>query len=148
MTSRLTRFRVVPVDLYRLQTGWNVKLREFHAQKAKQKASFDYKQNAEGKIEPTVGDFFKGPNGMSLRPAGPNLTNIATSYNAKNVYRIPEGVEIPENMVLIHEHTDHYSLQTTVVCTEKELNARMTKFLKQHAEEMTMEQFLEKFPAI
>lgn len=43
---------------------------------------------------------------------------------------IPKDTVVPDGLVLIHEHTDHYSLQTTNVCTEDELNAKLNAFFE------------------
>ena len=55
---------------------------------------------------------------------------------------IKEGTLIPENLVLLHEFKDHYSMQTSVACTEKEINQRLTKFLKENAELVAREKLL------
>lgn len=46
------------------------------------------------------------------------------------VYRLHEGLELPKDFILFHEHTDHYSLQTSKDITLKDLNVKLTDFLK------------------
>ena len=48
---------------------------------------------------------------------------------------------MPEGLVLVHEHTDHYSVQTSEPCTLPELNAKITALL-QRASSQTPEEFL------
>ncbi len=140
-------YRSVPIELFRVQNTLKVKLRDFQKQTAKGSKSFDFKLHEDGLIHPVPSDQFRVPNGMSLRPGGPNLSNILAHFKGKHVvYRIPEGVAIPENLVLYHEHSDHYAMQTTVPCTEKELNARLTEFLHKNAEQMTLDDYFKLFP--
>jgi hypothetical protein len=47
----------------------------------------------------------------------------------KNIICIPKDTIIPEKLVLLHEFGDHYSLQTTEICTKEELEDRMNKFI-------------------
>ena len=104
-----------------------------------------------------MGDTFTGPNGMSLRPYGPNMHSILTAFKGNihilihtysyihtyilthketeivklcvcvcvcvcvcllsshpgepRVYRLHMGLVLPEGLVVLHEHTDHYSMQ-------------------------------------
>ena len=46
------------------------------------------------------------------------------------VYRIQEGTTMPSGLVLIHEHTDHYSLQVSEQMLLTEFNAKLTAFLQ------------------
>jgi len=52
------------------------------------------------------------PNGLSIRPLGLPLADILSTFNAKFVYELPKGLEIPKNFVVILEYGDHHSFQT------------------------------------
>jgi hypothetical protein len=114
-----------PTTLLRIQTGMKVKLRPF------KQGSYDFVPREDGLIHPApLDDFFMGPNGMSLRPPGTNFTDILEHYSkSSKIFVIPENTVLEEYFVLLHEHGDHYSLQTSVACTPKVLNERMTEFL-------------------
>jgi hypothetical protein len=125
----VTRFQKVPVTLYRLQGAVKPLLREHGKQMALNRSSYDYTIGADGFMHPAVGDKFIGPNGMSLRPVGPTLLEFLSSFRGKHVYEIAEGAVVPDGLVLLHEHSDHYSLQTTVKCTPKEYHQLAGEFL-------------------
>ena len=46
---------------------------------------------------------------------GPKLQEIVRTFDGRNplVFRIPKGVHLPDDLCILHEHTDHYSLQCT-----------------------------------
>jgi hypothetical protein len=68
---------------------------------------------SDGLIHPKLGDFFESPNGMSVRPRGPNMWEILDKFRGPcNVWIIPQGTPLPKELVLIHEHNDHFSVQT------------------------------------
>lgn len=146
--SKLTRFRVFPMDLFRICQAKKVTLREFEAQKKKGSRSFDYILNEDKLIHASVGDTFVRPNGLSLRPRGINMWDILSTWAGRgktNVLVIPQGTIIPDDLVLIHEHGDHYSLQTTISRTPRDLNSSLTKFMDPF-EMMTKEEYFERYP--
>jgi hypothetical protein len=130
----ITRFRTVPKDLFRFQGTNSTTLRNFEDQVKKGSTSFDFKFQTDGKIHPASEDTFTGPNGMSLRPLGSALYSLVTkkALPTKAVFCIPKDTPIPPELVIIHEHSDHFSLQTTTPVTYKELMKNMTKFLAPH----------------
>ncbi|KKK13672.1 hypothetical protein ARAM_006030 [Aspergillus rambellii] len=73
-----------------------------------------------------------GPNGASMRP------NSQTQQSCR--------VELPDELILVHEFNDHYSLQARKSMTVEELNARITDFLATKGERLTKEEWLEKYP--
>ena len=46
-----------------------------------------------------------------------------------NVIEVPEGALLPPDMVILHEHTDHYSLQTTKSIKPSVFSKNVTEFL-------------------
>ena len=72
--------------------------------------------------------------------------DILATYTGKcNIVFVPENTAIPEGLVLIHEHGDHFSLQTTVSITPASLNKKMTTFLASF-KRYTKDEYFEKFP--
>lgn len=142
----LGRFAVFPCDLFRVQAGRSVSLRDREKQTALGRFSYDLELH-EGKVLPAVGGDFIGPNGMSMRPPTKYFFEIAAGFHGNPfIFKIPEGTSLPDTLTLLHEHTDHYSLQTAVPCSLSELNVRLSSFLKDHGEVLTIAQFAERFP--
>lgn len=144
--SKLTRFRVFPMDLFRICQTKKVTLREFEAQKKKGSRSYDYILTEDKLIHPAVGDTFVKPNGLSLRPQGINMWDILSTWSGKtNVLVIPKDTVVPDDLVLIHEHGDHYSLQTSISRTPRDLNASLTKFMDKF-ELMSKNDYFDRYP--
>ena len=135
------RFTQLPLTLFRIQPLLPVNLRNFEDQQRKGRASFDLK-TVNGLVHPAVGNSFTGPNGMSLRPSSDVMRDILVNFRGSPlVYQLPTGLVLPEGLVILHEHSDHYSLQTTMPISLPELNAKMTTFLTS-LQSCTKEQFL------
>ena len=135
------RYEIVPCTLYRVQAKLPVRLRNYDEQMALGRTSFDLKV-IDGLVRPAVGPEFTGPNGMSLRPAGDVVRNtVAKLKNAVTVYSFLPGTPLPDNLLLLHEHSDHYSLQVREPMTFDEYNHALTEFLKTLPSQ-TKEQFL------
>jgi hypothetical protein len=81
---------------------------------------------------PILGDQYIRPNGLSLRPIGVNLADLLGSFRCKLIYEIPKGAVVPANFVLIHEHNDHYSLQTAIPISPKEFCLQVKDFFEKH----------------
>ncbi len=53
-----------------------------------------------------------GPNGMSLRPDGPTMRRTLEAFKGTPIiFSFLVGLQLPKGLVLLHEHTDHFSLQ-------------------------------------
>lgn len=119
----------VPLTLYRVTRTVAIKLRPFQG---KTGASFDLKLGEDGLAHPlelSNGNFI-GPNGMSLRPLGIALSSfIRASPRTVVITEIPAGTPLPAFFNLVHEHSDHYSLQTAEVIELATLNTRLTEFM-------------------
>ena len=142
-SSFVSRFKRLPVTLYRLQGRLPVKLRDHATQMAAGRQSYDLKIHEDGKVHPAHGDTFIGPNGMSLRPATENMYHIAKNYRGNvTVYRMQEGMDMPDGLIVLHERDDHYSLQTDEPVELETLNERLTSFLETLPTQ-TRDQFVE-----
>ena len=142
VTAAMPRFTRLPLTLYRVQSKLAVSLRSYHDQVALGRSSYDLTLH-DGLVRPVApGTPFAGPNGMSLRPAGANMTRILLGFKgAPQIYRMHEGLLLPDGLVVYHEHTDHYSLQTTAPIALADLNAMMTELLRSLPPPQTREQF-------
>jgi hypothetical protein len=138
----MPRFTRLPITLYRVQAKLPVSLRSFQDQVAKGRSSFDLTlQN--GLVLPVKeGSAFEGPNGMSLRPSGANMTRILREFKGTPmVFRLHEGLLLPPGLVVFHEHTDHYSMQTDAPISLDALNAKLTELLQSLPPPQTRDQF-------
>ena len=138
----MKRFTQLPLTLYRIQAKPTVNLRDYAEQLAKGRTSYDLK-TTNGKVLPMDGDTFHTPNGMSLRPNSPVMKTILENFRGNpRVYCMPVGTTLPDGLVVLHEHSDHYSMQTTEPITLSDLNAKLTALLAE-CPSATKEQFLE-----
>ena len=137
----MKRFTQLPISLYRIQAKPQVKLRDFAEQMALGRTSYDLK-TVNGLVMPMEGDTFHTPNGMSLRPNGPNMISILQNFKGSpRVYALPVGMTLPKGLVAIHEHSDHWSLQTSEPIPLPDLNNKLTDLLATTIS-VTKEQFL------
>lgn len=140
----MARFSYAPISLYRIQSNLPVKLRDYERQISLDRQSFDLKLH-NGLVHPMPeGSPFYTPNGMSLRPASEKMIEILKAFRGSpSIYRLHEGLPLPKHFVILHEHTDHYSLQTTEQVTLELFNKRLTEFLQSLPPPQTKEKFLE-----
>ena len=138
-----------PITLFRVQSGVAVKLRPEAAARAAGRHSYDITER-DGLVHATEGPNFLGPNGMSMRPMGTTLSVIVGTFKSRNamVFEVPQGTPVPPELVMLHEHTDHYALQPSQRMKLAELNAALSRFLAQplvrrHA---SLEAFYEAYP--
>jgi len=68
---------------------------------------------------------------LSLQPALRIKNKYYDNYRGDvRVYTMMGGTQLPDGLVLIHEHSDHYSLQTTTPIPLAELNNKLTQLLE------------------
>jgi hypothetical protein len=131
----LTRFETVPETLYRVHGSTNIKLRSYEQRVAAGMTgnfSYDLHEHDDGLVHPTKGEFFTGPNGMSLRPKGDKQKELVLSIpeDKVKVFVLPAGMKVPSKLVLYHEHTDHYSMQVKEPMSLNDLNKELSTMLK------------------
>lgn len=76
----------------------------------------------------------------SARCAASFFSHLASRVDTHRV-----GTTLPPSLTILHEHTDHYSLQTTKRIGLDELNAEMTRFFAEQCEAYSKEEWLESF---
>ncbi len=119
----------VPLELFRIQYAKELQLREFQKQRARGVYAFDYKIQSDGRIHPVAGKLFEVPNGASARPAGMTLYEIVASFGGNFIFVIPKDTKLPKDIILYHEHSDHYSFQPAKAMLPSEFEKIMTAFL-------------------
>lgn len=121
-----------PITLFRVQNGLTVKLRPEAAARAAGRHSYDIAERERSVWPRDPAELkFLGPNGMSMRPLGNMLSVIVgtfTGYDAR-VFEVPQGTPLPPELVLLHEHTDHYALQPAQRMALAELDSSLTRLL-------------------
>lgn len=135
-------YRQLPLTLFRIQPRLPVALRDYDTQMAKGRTSFDLKLHNGSVMPVKEGSAFEGPNGMSLRPRGDKMTSILQGYKGSpRVYSMHEGLTLPGPLVVYHEHTDHYSMQTSEPISLAEFDKLLSDFLAS-LPSVTKEQYL------
>jgi hypothetical protein len=140
-----------PITLFRVQDGTAVKLRPEAAARAAGRRSFDISKR-DGLVWPrdAAEPNFLGPNGMSMRPMGTTLSVIVGTFKSRNpmVFEVPQGAPLPHELLLLHEHSDHYALQPSQSMKLAELNAVLSRFLAQPLVRRyaSLEAFYEAYP--
>ena len=124
-----------PLSLFRLQSGPRVQLRLEAAAHAAGRASFDISAR-DGAVHArdAAEAHFLGPNGMLMRPIGPVFAVLLAGFRGKClVHEVPPCTPLPPELVLLHEHSDLYSVQPARSMTPAALNAALTAWLAQPA---------------
>jgi len=126
----MERFTILPYSLFRIQRRLPVSLRDYAQQKAFGCTDFDLKAS-NGIVHPVVGTKYTTPNGMSLRPISFTQLNLVKEFEGDfSVYELEEGLKLPDGLVAIHEHSDHYSLQVTEPTPLPDFNHMLTTLLQ------------------
>jgi hypothetical protein len=60
------------------------------------------------------------------------MMRILESFKGQpTIYRMHEGLKLPQGLILWHEHTDHYSLQTSEPISLPKFNEKLSDFLRE-----------------
>lgn len=62
------------------------------------------------------------------------------------VYALAKGTDLPEDLLLVHERSDHYSLQPAAPMTIDDLNEKITNFMERNARIYSRDQWLKTYP--
>ncbi|KAL4799668.1 hypothetical protein BDV19DRAFT_234378 [Aspergillus venezuelensis] len=148
MFKFIKSYTVTPKEIFRINNGLLVRLRA-HPGLYRPKGVFDLLTYA-GKVQPKAlnAATYQPPNEASMRPNTPRM-HILTSIlrgNSACIYSVPAGTPLPDNLILIHEFRDHYSLQPREEMTVDDLNASITRFLQGKGRLFTKEEWLWQYP--
>ncbi|OAA35513.1 hypothetical protein NOR_07898 [Metarhizium rileyi] len=147
MSNLIGVFKTLPKELFRVNNGHAVKLRPW----SPTRHSFDvHVDNSLVQAKALNPHTYRAPNGASLRPNTPYqqllVKNLFKGHNVQ-VYAIPRGTRLPDRLLLVHERTDHYSLQPAQDMRLEELNEEVTRFLQYNALPYSKSQWLKAYPA-
>ncbi|KAL9106401.1 MAG: hypothetical protein Q9187_008565 [Circinaria calcarea] len=163
MSKYIKIFTVIPKELFRLNSGASIALRD---RSVKRIGSYDLVTES-GKVKPKALEpaTYRAPNGASMRPNTPTQNRLVKTLQGKEsvVYSIPKGTQLPDDLVLVHEFKDHYSLQVATEMTLEgessplptaepiwlstiELNSKINNFMCTAGKRLTREEWLQKYP--
>ncbi|KAI1275389.1 hypothetical protein F5Y07DRAFT_175237 [Xylaria sp. FL0933] len=145
-TGLISVFRSFPKELFRVNNGRHIKLRV----QQPGRHVFDI-VTRNGRVEPKALDpeTYMAPNGASMRPNSPYQQSLVLSrFRGPDVivYAIAKGTQLPDDLLLVHERSDHYSLQPGASMSIEDLNGKITDFMWKVARVYTREKWLEAFP--
>ncbi|KAG6106877.1 hypothetical protein E4U31_000514 [Claviceps sp. LM219 group G6] len=82
-----------------------------------------------------------------MRPLVPRQKRLVREFLGTNVvvYAIDEGTILPEGLILVDEGGAHCSLQPAVEMSLRDLNEKISDFLKGHATLYTRNEWIAKF---
>ncbi|KAL8921734.1 MAG: hypothetical protein Q9172_003851 [Xanthocarpia lactea] len=139
MPKPINVFKTLAKELFRVNNGPSIRLR---ASPNKPKGAYDLLTEG-GKVKPKALDpnSYAAPNGASMRPNTAAQKRLVTIFNRSTavVYSLPAGTKLPEDLLMVHEFRDHYSLQAATEMTVEELNSKITTFLKNNGKTLTKE---------
>ncbi|KAJ7132881.1 hypothetical protein C8R43DRAFT_653580 [Mycena crocata] len=144
----LGRYTALPLELFRIGPTPAIILRDHAVQKAHGRRAFDVRLQPDGLVHPKPGAQFEGPNGMSMRPLGNNLHELVDIFEGPDItmYRLPKGLQLPDDLVCLHEHTDHYSMQCRVPMSLYTLNRKLMDLCVRHGERLSPNAFIDRYP--
>ncbi|KAJ5470065.1 hypothetical protein N7530_007422 [Penicillium desertorum] len=144
-------FTQVPKDMFRVNSGISIRLRAWPGP-TRPHGVFDLLTTA-GKVQSKALDpaTYYFPNGASMRPNSrtqQNLVRTAKPWggHAIYVYAIMAGTVLPNDLILVHEFRDHYSLQARKEMTVEELNAKIEALLATRGQRFTRDEWLQQYP--
>ena len=131
--QKVTRFTVVPETLYRLQLSLPVSVRVYHVYRArglmlKFRQGYDVQLRG-GLVHPYDGDNYYGPNGIEINTAFDILQLIYIVQQNPRIFKLEEGMIIPDHLILLNERKNIFSLQPRVPMTAEGFGDTLTDFL-------------------
>ncbi|KAJ5628083.1 hypothetical protein N7490_010311, partial [Penicillium lividum] len=141
-------FTQTPKEMFRIKMGISVRLRG-HPGPVRPQRSFDLLTTA-GKVilKALDPDNYYWPNGASMRPNSRSqqwLVRIAKG-SPIYVFSVPAGTILPDDLILVHEFKDHYSLQARKEMTVEELNTKINDFLATKGQRFTKKEWMQLYP--
>ncbi|KAI8721662.1 hypothetical protein NCS52_00308300 [Fusarium sp. LHS14.1] len=145
-SNLISVFGKFPKELFRVNNGPQIKLRVLRPNRH----IYDIvPENGLALPKALNPSSYIAPNGASLRPNSQyqqSLVSWRFRGNDTIVYSVPEGTTLPDDLLLVHERSDHYSLQPAMAMAVDDLNTKITQFLMNNAMVLTREEWLEVYP--
>ncbi|KAA8645051.1 uncharacterized protein ATNIH1004_009262 [Aspergillus tanneri] len=142
MSRFIARFSIFPKELFRLNNGNTIRIRD---RAVKRVGSFDV-TTEDGKVKPKAVDH---PDTYQRTRSLILWHDLVKNFIGKDmiVYSVPLGTKLPDDLTLVHEKGDHFSLQPTREMTLEEFNSKINEFYRMSAKQFTREQWLEAYPS-
>ncbi|GBF66430.1 hypothetical protein TMEN_9150 [Trichophyton mentagrophytes] len=148
MSRFIKSYSVIPKELFRINNGRVVRLRAYPGPR-RPPGLFDL-LTYNGMVQPKALNpaTYQPPNGASMRPNTPKMQQTAAGLRGSSVciYTVDAGIRIPDDLILVHEFKDHYSLQARNAMTIEDLNAKITRFLEGSGRCLSKDEWLREYP--
>lgn len=148
MTTFINSYRILPKELFRINNGLLVRLRPWDSLRKPRR--FDIYLTDESIALPKALDraSYKAPNGASMRPNSPYQHYLMNGFEGNNVlvYAVQEGTRLPNDLILVHERADHWSLQPAEEMHIDDLNQSISNFLSSSGSILSVKEWLQKYP--
>ncbi|EGD87476.1 hypothetical protein H113_06073 [Trichophyton rubrum MR1459] len=148
MSRFIKSYSIIPKDLFRINNGRVVRLRAYPGPR-RPPGLFDLLTH-NGMVQPKALNpaTYQPPNGASMRPNTLKMQQNAASLRGSSacIYKLDAGIRIPDDLILVHEFKDHYSLQARNIMTVEDLNAKITRFLEGSGRCLSKDEWLREYP--
>ncbi|DAA75528.1 TPA_exp: hypothetical protein A8136_1602 [Trichophyton benhamiae CBS 112371] len=148
MSRFIKSYSVIPKELFRINNGRVVRLRAYPGPR-RPPGLFDLLTH-NGMVQPKALNpaTYQPPNGASMRPNTPKMQQNAASLRGSSacIYTLDAGIRVPDDLILVHEFKDHYSLQARNIMTVEDLNAKITRFLEGSGRCLSKDEWLREYP--
>ncbi|KAK2749687.1 hypothetical protein FQN57_005910 [Myotisia sp. PD_48] len=145
----IASFSRVPREIFRTNNGPTVRLRA-HIGPVRPRGKFDLLTTQDGRVLPKAltPAQYEWPNGASLRCNSRMQHWLVRSFKVPDacVYVLREGVDVPRDLILVHEFADHYSLQARKEMTVPELEEKIMAFLQGKGELLGKAEWMKRYP--
>ncbi|EGE09016.1 hypothetical protein TEQG_07929 [Trichophyton equinum CBS 127.97] len=144
MSRFIKSYSVIPKELFRINNGRVVRLRAYPGPR-RPPGLFDL-LTYNGMVQPKA--LNPATYQPSMRPNTPKMQQTAAGLRGSSVciYTVDAGIRIPDDLILVHEFKDHYSLQARNAMTIEDLNAKITRFLEGSGRCLSKDEWLREYP--
>ncbi|KAH6888523.1 hypothetical protein B0T10DRAFT_488334 [Thelonectria olida] len=142
----ITVFRKFPKELFRATNGSVFQARD----KSPERSSYDMIAH-EGYVKPLALDptTYRSPNGLRMSPNSPfqqYLISRILKRDDVTVFCVPAGTHLPEDLLLVHELQEVYSLQPAKEMKLSSFDDRVKEFFMQNATVYEKQMWLKAYP--
>lgn len=129
-----------------MNNGYHIKLRVFR----EHREAWDIVAE-DGRVEPKALNpkTYVGPNGATMRANTPYQQSLLTTRLRGQdvlVYAVPKGVVLPDDLILVQEGSDRWSLQPAKEMSMSDLNHKMSDFFWKEARVYSRNEWIKEYP--
>ncbi|KAF4549041.1 Hypothetical protein D9617_24g017550 [Elsinoe fawcettii] len=141
-------FKTIPKPLFRMNNGNSIRLRAVEGPERPKKPFDLLTTSAMAQPKALYPERYEWPNGASMRPNSPTMHELLLRFSGAKVivYEVEPGTALPDDLILVHEFADHYSMQAAKPMTVKELERSITQFLTTAGTRYTRDDWFARYP--